>query len=136
MSTACEQRRLRLASRRDDEHRLGLLDNRHDQALRVEHEAVAGPQDGATRQGGAELDAAIGSSSSVHVRALFPSEGDRVAPEPAARIGQIALADDAFDDGHFLIRVGPHPHALTPSRRGARAYLEQSVSDCGASPTR
>src|SRR5437763_13979661 len=96
-----EQRRLRLASRRDDEHRLGLLDNRHDQALRVEHEAVAGPQDGATRQGGAELDAAIGSSSSVHVRALFPSERDRVAPEPAARIGQIALADDAFDDGHM-----------------------------------
>src|SRR5881628_2555337 len=28
----------------------------------------------------------------------------------------------------FFTRVGPHPHALTPSRRSARAYLEQNVA--------
>ena len=30
---------------------------------------------------------------------------------------------------HYLLRVGPHPHALTRAGRSPRAYLEQNVTD-------
>src|SRR5438094_3945856 len=61
------------------------------------------------------------------VGAAVAQRGDH--PLETVAVGRTAVERyESSNPTHFLIRVGPHPDALTPSRRRARAYLEQNVA--------
>src|SRR3989442_4618249 len=77
-----------------------------------------------------DLVRAVGPAGEILQLAPVAAEG------PPCGVDRLAPAERAKRRlRHHLILVGPHPHSLTRSRRGARVYLEQNVA-WGPTPTR
>src|SRR2546428_11666837 len=77
-----------------------------------------------------DLVRAVGPAGEVLQLAPLAAEG------PPCGVDRLAPAERAKRRlRHHLILVGPHPHSLTRSRRGARVYPEQNVA-WGPTPPR
>ncbi len=95
-----EERPLRCAARLDDEDRFRPFDHGDDQLLSVEHEKVSRVKHRAARKRRAEFDAAIRPPPPMHMRAIFPAQGNSVSLVVAGPFGKFGLSIETCNDNH------------------------------------
>ncbi len=95
-----EPRPLRGVTRRDEEHRLVLLDDRDDDPLGLENEPIAVAEHRPARERCTELDTAIRQAPSVHMRARLPAERHDVTREGARVWRQLRLSVNTIHNNH------------------------------------